>query len=159
MVMPEKRMVSSEQKQLINLFGCISQLAFLDDGIGQRMKSIPRAMFRYKGAMSNLVRLSNDLTLSMPAEQRMHIRRQLPSIRMIVGTTAQLPRNYDSTYGRWLSFEQLDVVASAIRECCLACTIDDPQQQKQCPYCKLLDVLPTDKPDESATGCGYFSIW
>ncbi len=78
---------------------------------------------------------------------------------MTVGITAQQPRNRDSNFGRWLSFNDLDVVADAIRECCRVCVIEDPQQQKQCPYCKLLEKLPTDKPDEHATGCGYFAIW
>lgn len=155
----QKRMAYAEQKEFINLLGIISQMAFLDDGLGQRIEKIPRAKWRLKGALNQLVRLSNDLTLSMPPEQREHFQKQLPAIKMIVGTTAQLPRNYDSTYGRWLSFEQFDVVAMAIRECCRTCMIDDPQQQKQCPYCKLLDVLPTDKPDEHSRGCGYFAIW
>ncbi len=154
-----KRMNSQEQKGMINLLGILSQMAFLEDDIGRRIARIPRGKFRLKGALSNLVRLANDLTVSMPPEQREHMRRQLPAIKMIVGTTAQLPRNYGSTYGRWLSFEELDTVAEAIRECCRVCEIDDPQQQKQCPYCKLLNNLPADKPDEAARGCGYFAIW
>lgn len=157
--MDVKRMVAIEQKGYINLLGILSQAVYLEDELGQRIGQLPKGKFRLKGALSNLVRLSNDLTLSMPPEQREHFRKQLPAIKMIVGTSAQLPRNYDSAYGRWLSFEDLDVVASAIRECCRVCAISDPQEQKQCMYCKLLDVLPTDKPDESATGCGYFTIW
>lgn len=156
---PVRRMVSAEQKEMLNLLGIISQMAFLEDGIGQRISEMPKGKFRLKGALSNLVHLANDLTRSMPKEQRDHIKMQLPAIKMIIGPKSQLPRNYDSTYGRWLSFEQLDVVASAIRECCRTCSINDPQEQKQCAYCKLMDVLPVDKPDENARGCGYFTIW
>lgn len=154
-----RRMDAGEQKEFINLMGIISQMAHLEDGIGRRIAAIPRGRFRLRGAMSSLVRLANDLTRSMPGEQREHMRRQLPAIRMIVGTTAQLPRSCDSTYGRWLSFKELDAVASAIRECCRTCAISDPARQRQCMYCRLLDSLPTDKPDEFATGCGYFTIW
>lgn len=155
----QKRMTSNEQKGYIDLLGIISKMAFLEDNLGKRIRAVDRGNFRYKGAMTNLVRLANDILHTAPMEQREHIRRQLPSIMMIVGTTAQLPRNYDAEYGRWLSFNDLDIVAEAIRECCRTCTLEDPQQQKQCQYKKLLDVLPTDKPDESARGCGYFTIW
>lgn len=155
----QKRMTANEQKGYIDLLGIISKMAFLEDNLGKRIRAVDKGNFRYKGAMSNLVRLSNDILRTAPLEQREHIRRQLPSIMMIVGTTAQLPRNYDAEYGRWLSFNDLDIVCTAIRECCRTCTLEDPQQQKQCPYKKLLDVLPTDKPDESARGCGYFTIW
>ena len=158
--MPDvKRMVSVEQKEFINMIGAMSQLAFAEDSLGKRMKTIPRAWWRYRGVLCNLGRLVNDLTRSMPKEQQDHIRKQMPAIKMIVGVDYQLPRYYDSTYGRWLSFEDLNVVATAIRNCCLTCSINDPQEQKQCPYCKLLEVLPTDKPDESSNGCGYFTIW
>lgn len=157
--MDVKRMVSAEQKEFINLLGIVAQLAFVEDGLGRRISSIPRGKWRYKGAMSNLARLVNDLTHSIPKDQQAHFRRQLPAIRMVVGVKAQLPRDYDSTYGRWLSFTELDVVATAIRECCRTCTISDPQEQKQCKFCKLLDALPTDKPDENSRGCGYFTIW
>ena len=158
--MPDvKRMVSAEQKEFINLLGVLSQLVFVQDGLERRMRTIPRAWWRYKGALANLARLANDLTRSMPKKQQDHFKRQLPAIKMIVGVRSQLPRNYDSAHGRWLSFEDLNVVATAIRNCCLTCSINDPQEQKQCPYCKLLEVLPTDKPDESSNGCGYFTIW
>lgn len=157
--MTEKRMVSAEQKEFINLLGALSQLVFVEDGLGKRIADIPRAKWRYKGALSQLARLSNDLTRSMPREQRDHFTRQLPHIRMIVGIKAQIPRDPDAEHGRFLSFKELDVVATAIRECCRTCAIEDPQQQKQCHFCKLLEVLPTDKPDESSNGCGYFSIW
>ena len=155
----QKRMNSGEQKGYIDLLGIISKMAFLEDSLGKRIRSVDRGNFRYKGAMTNLVRLANDILRTAPMEQREHIRRQLPAIKIIIGTTAQLPRNYDAEYGRWLSFNDLDIVAAAIRECCRTCTLEDPQQQKQCPYKKLLDTLPTDKPDESASGCGYFTIW
>ena len=142
--MNEKRMVSAEQKAYIDLLGAISRLAYIEDGMGRRLKSIPRAMFRLKGATSNLMSLSADI---------------LGGLRVITGISAQMPRDADGTFGRWLSFKDLDVVATAIRECCRTCTTEDPQEQKKCMFCKLLDILPTEKPDEGARGCGYFTIW
>ena len=157
--MDKKRMVSNEQKKFVDLLGAVSLLAFVEDDLKDRMKRIPRAWWRYRSALSQLARLSNDLTGSMPDEQVQHFRRQLPAIKMTVGVKAQLPRDYDAEYGRWLSFNDLNVVTTAIRECCRTCSIDDPQQQKQCPFCKLMEVIPTDKPDERSNGCGYFAIW
>ena len=139
-----KRMIANEQKGYIDLLGIISKMAFLEDDLGKRIRAVDKGNFRYKGAMSNLVRMANDILRTAPMEQREHIRRQLPAIKIIIGTTDQLPRNYDAEYGRWLSFNDLDIVAAAIRECCRTCTLEDPQQQKQCPYKKLLDTLPTD---------------
>ena len=154
-----KRMVSAEQKAYLDMLASISQLAFAEEGLARRIESIPRGKSLLHGGRGMLVKLGNELANTLPPEQREHFRRQLPALRMIVGVKAQMPRAADGEHGRWLSFKQLDVVATAIRECCRTCTIDDPQQQKQCMYAKLLDVLPTDKPDENATGCGYFSIW
>lgn len=156
---PVKRMVSVEQKGFIKLTSIIGQLAFIHDDLGQRIANMPRGRFRYTGALKNLILLNNDLTRSMPEHQRDAMSRQLQSVKIVIGVDASLPRNYDSAFGRWLSFEQLDVVTTAIRECCRMCTISDPQEQKQCMFCRLLEALPTDKPDEDATGCGYFSMW
>ena len=72
----KKRMVSNEQHEFINILGCVSQLA-LTDSIEKRIKSISRGWFRYKGALTNLATLINDLTMSMPEEQMLHIKKQL----------------------------------------------------------------------------------
>ena len=156
--MDEKRMVAAEQRDYISLCGVIAQLKHLE-GLERRLGTIPRSSFRLKGALANLESLKRDLLASTIPEQRDHFERQLPYLKIYTGIDAKIPTDPDSAFGRNLSLNELNVVATAIRECCRACTIDDPQQQKKCIFCKLLNVLPCTKPDESATGCGYFTIW
>lgn len=156
----EKRMVSTEQKALLELHAIIAQSAFVERALEKRIAGIKGAKGWLHSAQSLLTKLANELSGSAPEEQRKHLGRQLVGLYMHVGVRDKYAeKKRDATGGRLLSFNELDVVATAIRECCRTCTIDDPQQQKQCPYCKLLESLPTDKPDENARGCGFFAMW
>ena len=107
-----------------------------------------------------LAKAANEMTRTLPDEQREHLRRQLIGLYMHVGVRDPIAnQKRTGTGGRLMTFTELDVVTDAIRECCRVCTIDDPQQQRKCKYCKLLESLPTNKADEHAKGCGYFSVW
>lgn len=157
---PVKRMVSAEQRATLELHAIIAQMKYIEDGVGPRIKRIKGGMGLLHSARGLLVRLANQLVLSSPAEQQDHLGRQLIGIYMHIGIKDPIgQQKRDGEVGRLMSFKELDVVVSAIRECCRVCTIEDPQEQKKCKYCKLLDVLPADKPDENARGCGYFTIW
>lgn len=156
----EKRMVSAEQKALLELHAIVSQSAFVEQGLERRIAGIKGAKGWLHSAQSLMVKLANELAMTIPIEQRQHLSRQLAGLYMHVGVRDKYAeKKRDATGGRLMSFNELDVVADAIRECCRTCTIDDPQQQKQCKFCKLLESLPTDKPDENARGCGFFSMW
>lgn len=154
-----KRMAYAEQQAYFKLRAAAKMAACQEEDLSRRMQNMPGAKKYLRSGVGMLNKLVSDLDSTIPPEQREHFSRQENSLRMIVGIKAQMPRDSDAEFGRWLSFHELDVVATAIRECCRACAIDDPQQQKQCKYARLLEVLPTDKPDENAPGCGYFAIW
>ena len=154
-----KRLVSAEQSAYQNLKAAAKMAALQEAALTRRMAGIPNARKYLRGGIGMLNKLIQEIDATMPEEQHEHLARQADTLRMIAGVKAQMPRDSDAEFGRWLSFKELNVVATAIRECCYACTTDDPQQQKQCIFCKLLEVLPTDKPDENAPGCGYFAIW
>ena len=154
-----KRMVSREQQAFLNLQAAANMAKAQEDSLARRMEWVPGAKKYLRSGIGMINKAIGLLNESVPPEQLDHFERQKESLKMIVGIPAKLPRDSDAEFGRWLSFRELDVVATAIKECCRACTIDDPQEQKQCIFCKLLEVLPTDKPDENATGCGYFTIW
>jgi hypothetical protein len=156
--MDEKRMVAAEQRDYIALCGVITQLEHLE-GLERRMGMLPRSTFRLKGAISNLKSLKKSLLESTTQEQRDHFERQLPFIKIYVGIDAKIPTDPDSAFGRCLSLNELNVVATAIRECCKNCTVDDPQQQKKCIYRKLMNVLPCNFQDENSSGCGYYGMW
>lgn len=158
--MNKKRMVYAEQKAFLELHAVISQMGFVIQGLERRIGSIKGVKGYINSAIALLTKAANEMTLTLPDEQRAHLRRQLIGLYMHVGIRdkfAEAKRNAKS--GRLMSYEELDVVADAVRECCRFCNINDPQQQKQCKFCKLMDSLPVDKPDEDATGCGYFAMW
>ena len=154
------RMVSKEQRATLELFAILKQIKLIEEGAGKRIQSIEGGTRLLHCGQGMLRKLANELASSAPKEQRDHLWRQLSGIYMHIGIQDKIAQQKrDSENGRLLSFNELDVVAEAIRECCMHCTIEDPQEQKKCKFCKLLEVLPTDKPDENARGCGYFSIW
>ncbi len=158
--LPEKRMVSAEQRSTLELHAVIRQLSYIEEGVGPRIKRIKGGMRLLHTAKGLLVRLANELALSAPKEQQEHMGRQLAGIYMHIGVRDKIgQQKRNGEIGRLMTFNELDVVADAIRECCRMCTIDDPQEQKKCKYCRLMNVLPTNKPDESARGCGWFTAW
>lgn len=155
-----KRMVSDEQSGLLELHAVISQMGISEKKLERRIASTPNASKRIHTCIRMLTNLVNSLALTAPVEQRAHLGRQLIGLYMHIGVKDKISmQRRDSEIGRLLTYTELDVVADAIRECCRTCTIEDPQQQKTCKYCKLLDALPIDKPDEASNGCGYFSMW
>lgn len=157
---PEKRMASAEQRATLELHAIIAQMKYIEDGVGPRIKRIKGGMGLLHSARGLLTRLANELALSAPKEQRDHLGRQLYGLYMNIGVRDKIgQQKRDGEIGRLLTFNEMDVVASAIKECCTYCTIEDPQEQKKCKYCKLLEVLPTNKSDEHAKGCGYFTVW
>ena len=156
----KKRMVAAEQKALLELHAIVAQSAFVEQGLERRIGEIKGAKGWLHSAQSLMTKLANELVLTLPDEQRKHMGRQLAGLYMHVGVKDKISQQKrDADHGRLLSFKELEVVATAIRECCKMCSIEDPQQQKMCPFCKLMDTLPVDKPDENARGCGYYTLW
>lgn len=154
-----RRMVSGEQTKLVQLLGMIDLSQSVMDGLERRLKAVPRGMARMKQVKSLVAKLGFDVIGTAPIEQREHIINQMKGIEIISGIKAQMPRDPEATFGQFLNFHQLAVATKAIQEQCALCTIEDPAQQAKCPYGKLLDVLPVDKIDEDAKGCGWFYSW
>lgn len=158
--MNKKRMVYAEQKAFLELHAVIGQMGFVIQGLERRIGSIKGVKGYINSAIALLTKAANEMTRTLPDEQRAHLLRQMVGLYMHVGVRdkfAEAKRNTKS--GRLMTYEELDVVAEAIRECCRFCNTNDHQQQKQCKFCKLMDSLPVDKPDEDAVGCGYFAMW
>lgn len=154
-----KRMVRDEQTKLYQLLGMIDLCESVNEGLDRRLKMLPRGTARLKQAKSLIAKLAFDVMNTAPLEQRKHIRDQVRYIEIMTGVKAQMPRDPESTFGHFLNFHQLAIVTKAIQEQCSLCTIEDPAQQAKCPYSKLLDILPMDKMDENALGCGWFHKW
>ena len=154
-----KRMVRDEQTKLYQLLGMIDLCKSVSEGLDRRLKMVPRGTARMSQAKSLIAKLAFDVINTAPVEQRKYMRDQLPYIEIMTGVKAQMPRDPESAFGQFLNFKQLAVVTKAIQEQCSLCTIEDPAQQAKCPYSKLLDILPMDKIDENALGCGWFHKW
>lgn len=158
--MDKKRMVANEQKAFLELHAVIGQSGFVEQGLEQRIGNIKGAKGWLHSAQALLTKVANELTFTLPDEQRDHLSRQLRGLYMHVGVQDKISnQKRASTGGRFMSFAEMDIVADALRECCRFCAIEDPQQQRQCKFCKLLESLPTNKPDEDARGCGFFTMW
>jgi len=154
-----KRMVRDEQTKMYQLLGMIDLIQNVMDGLDRRLKMVPRGVARMQSAKSLITKLAFDIINTAPLEQRMYMRDQVEHIEIITGVKSQMPRDLKATFGQFLNFNQLDIVAKAVQEQCSLCTIEDPAEQAKCKYRKLLDVLPVEKMDEDAPGCGWSHFW
>ena len=154
-----RRMVSGEQTKMYQLLGMIDLCESVMEGLDRRLKMVPRGTARITQAKSLIAKLAFDVISTAPIEQRKHMREQITGFTILTGIKAQMPRDPEATFGQFLSFHQLKVVTKAIQEQCSLCAIEDPAEQARCPYAKLMDVLPVDKIDENAKGCGWFHKW
>ncbi|MBQ8111343.1 MAG: hypothetical protein IJ124_14400 [Clostridia bacterium] len=154
-----KRMVKDEQGATMFLLAMCSLAAEVQRRLERRLKTVPNGMGRIKTIRSMVTKLAFDLLNTAPQEQREHIQRQCVGLAIFVGVRGEGPLNPDSEYGYYLNRNQFDLMIGAVREQCDLCTIEDPAEQAKCPYAKLLNVLPIDKQDEGAKGCGWFHPW
>lgn len=154
-----KRMVKIEQIRCFELLAMIDMSGVVQADMERRLNMVPRGMARIKHARSIIAKLAFDVLGTIPIEQREHMVQQIEGLQTFVGIKAQLPTNPDSTFGYFLSRDNLEIVHKALREQCMLCTAEDPSEQAKCPYAKVLNVLPIDKQDEDAKGCGWFHSW
>ena len=154
-----KRAVKVEQIRTYELLAMIDISGTIQADMGRRLSMVPRGMARLKSARSIIAKLAFDVLGTIPIEQREHMVQQIEGLQTFVGIRAQLPTNPDSTFGYFLSRDNLEIVNKAIREQCMLCATEDPSEQAKCPYAKVLNVLPIDKQDEDAKGCGWFHTW
>ena len=153
------RMVRDEQTKMYQLLGMADLCDSVAEGLDRRLKMVPRGTARMKQAKSLITKLAFDVINTAPLEQRAYMRDQLAGMEIMTGIKAKMPRDPNATYGQFLNFHQLAIVSKAVQEQCSLCVIEDPAEQAKCPYKKLLDILPVDKMDENAKGCGWFHSW
>lgn len=153
------RMVRDEQTKMYQLLGMADLCDSVAEGLERRLKMVPRGTARMKQAKSLITKLAFDVINTAPLEQRAYMRDQLAGMEIMTGIKAKMPRDPNATYGQFLNFHQLAIVSKAVQEQCSLCVIEDPAEQAKCPYKKLLDILPVDKMDENAKGCGWFHSW
>lgn len=140
----------------ISIIACIRTLKDVEPRIAKRLDSVPKSRFFLRGAIKNLEKLSDGLDATVPDHQHEMLRRQLNTLCVSIGVK-NAGNSRDTTYGRWLSFKDLDLVGEVFKEHCMMCG-KDVQQQRTCPYAKLLDTLPIDEPNPNGAGCKWFTL-
>lgn len=154
--MEQKRMNSTEQLEHISIIGCIRTLKDVEPRISGRLDGIKKSRFWLRGAIKSLEQLSDALDATVPDHQHETLRRQLGTLCVSIGVK-NAGNGRDTTYGRWLSFKDLDLVGEVLKEHCMMCT-KDIQQQRACRFAKLMDTLPMDQPNPNSAGCKWFAL-
>ena len=154
--MEQKRMSADERAAHLHIIACMVALGKAEKLLERRLPMVKRGKFWIRGAIKSLRSLSDALDETIPDNQHESIRRQIHTLQLVVGCK-NVPNRRDSEYGFWLSYNDLDLVGNALKNYCLTCD-KDAQQQRQCPYAKLMDTLPIDKMNEHSNGCGYFGL-
>lgn len=154
-----KRMVKDEQLALMQLLSMMDLSRIVMERLERRLQAIPRGIARIKTVRSLVTRLSLDVLDTMPIEQREHMQNQLRGLITITGVRNQLQRDDDANYGLFINNDLLSIIGDALHEQCMLCTTEDPGEQAKCPYAKVLNVMPNDRIDENAPGCGWFNNW
>ena len=152
------RLRRAEQQALVDMFAITDRAAILleREGLDKRLKSIPRGMYRLKTAKTHLKKLSQALLDTVPADQLIHMQRNLKRTKFHI-YTGPLLGDKDSMEGRFLSINELNTVASAIAEICRFCPHDDAQKQRSCEFRKLMDKMPADTIcEECGDRCGWY---
>ena len=100
------------------------------------------------------VKLLENVLATLPTNQLQSLRRNLPHVGVAVGIKRD--RSQDD-YGRYMSLDELEILASASREKCLTCT-KTVMEQRQCALKKVLDTLPIEGIEDSEKGCPYMFL-
>lgn len=83
--MDEKRMVSNEQRGYLELHAVIAQSGLAEVQLERRINAIPGAKGWLHSAQALMTKVANELTRTIPEEQRKHLGRQLQGLYMHVG--------------------------------------------------------------------------
>lgn len=151
--MEKKRLTASERQGLMHMFTAVQAMAELDP-LRRRIDSIPGCKRMVNGSLGMLRKAATEVMNTMPAEQVMSIKRNLPGLRYTISVQNVNGKNMAND-GLWLSFDALDALAFAVKDHCLTCT-KNIEEQRKCKLSKALDELPCINADHEARGCAYF---
>lgn len=151
--MQQKRLNAYERKGLMHMFAALEGFANLDAMQG-RIAQIPGCKRLVNSAKGMLGKAIEEVMASMPAEQVVSVKRQLPGLRYSIAIVDVTGKDMRKD-GMWLSWEALEALSEAIKDRCLMCS-KNVEEQRKCRLAKALDELPCIKADEDARGCRYY---
>lgn len=149
----KKRLNHAEQDAVFALFALADRVqAEIETGsLANRLNDIPRGEQRLKSCVTQLLNVATDIVNMAPGDQIHHMKRNLNDLRVLIYINkASVSKDIDN--GRWLSYDDMNVFANAVRDKCMMC-VKGKSEQRLCEYGKLLDKLPVDKPNTD--GCGW----
>lgn len=151
------RLRSQEQSDLVDILAVGDRIDQIKKrgALRDRLKGIKRGSARLGLARWCLLSLSEDILNTTPTVQLQHMRNNLRHIRLHI-YTGNAVQNKDKLEGRWFDINEMNTIATAIREVCQVCPYDNTMDQRKCQFKKLMDCLPVD-PDETTVGCGWFT--
>lgn len=156
--MERKRLTSSEQTAVVDFMAITDRLDQLmkNRSVQDRIRMVPRGWWRLRVARAMLVKMAELILDTVPGEQLTHMKRNLKHVRCWIYIGKQAPVDKDNTDGRFLSINELNTCAEAIKEGCLMCNIQSKQDRRQCKRAKLMDCLPMAMEKGDPTDCGWF---
>lgn len=138
--LPRVRMKGYEQSALLDWMAVLTVLK--NEALDKRLEMIPYGK-RDRGLInSTLLRITERIVDTVPADQLVKIHKQLPHVRIYTGT--KIPRDmYEKQYGLFMTFEELTVLTERAHETCLGCMLDR-HEAKRCPLRTIYDGLDLD---------------
>lgn len=136
----EKRANFRELEQIYNWCAAMS----IADAFETRRLS-PAGLKRLRTVRTMAMHILEEIFSTLPDDQLMHIRRQLPLIRYTAGVQAVAVPSDAKRFGRFLTFEELSLLLDGCTDKCLMCD-RKPGTVKACKLRKLMSSLPVDIP-------------
>lgn len=150
-----KRMSRSEQNTYLKMIAVTELLIDIQETAEnwKRFGAIPRGMQMLKTCLTLMHKIVNGLIKESQALQMIELRNQLPYLRVWLHSE-DLKEDLKGNDGRFLTHNELNILATAVRNECMMCTKDE-EGQKQCIYRSVMDKLPVDTPDDTRSGCPW----
>lgn len=150
-----KRLSRSEQNTYMKMIAVTELLIDIQETAEnwKRFGAIPRGMQMLKTCLTLMHKLVNGIIKESQALQMIEIRKQLPYMRVWLHSE-DMKEDIMENDGRFLSHNDLNVLATAVRNECMHCTMTD-EEQKSCMYRHVMEKMPADRPDDTRSGCPW----
>lgn len=154
--METKRLTATERESMMRMYIAMDLLHEAAGNLGERAKLVPYAKRDLGMMRAKVLKLLNQFTLTVPADQMKTFTNCLKMASFTVGVKAPgKPVRDDRTYGMWLPYADLEGLLKGCRDHCDMCPADK-QHRMSCDLRKVLDAIPNDSAPRDDGDCPYF---
>lgn len=132
----KKDLTSTEKDALKRISLVLSLMIEVYDAFEERGKSIHLHQREMKTIITLITKRYTKILDTVPLYQLKNISENLKRVRYEIGVPVDKKHNPDEKYGITLSYDDIDTLALATRDCCLHCDRDLRSQK----HCKLRNV-------------------